>query len=443
MKLLKIKDNTINKKSDFYVVENITSRVADKTLDQLEREGIFIFPNTLDKAEDITREQMILQSKNDTYCSGNVMGFIGCKDERLVIESRFGEQDKDDKQDNDYFFMYLLEKVLGFPNVVDLETNADNDNSIFNMLLFLFPRYLKTAMRKGLFKTYIRRKYNDSNVKGIIDVARHIDEDTPFIGNIAYVRREYSYDNYLTQLIRHTIEFIKKESFGRKLLSEASDEVKIIMSATQKYEQLDRQKILSKNIQIPTRHAYYREYRALQRLCIMILRHKKIGMGFNSNQIFGVLFDGAWLWEEYVNTIISDAFYHPMNKSCKGAQMLFGGNVGKIYPDFISRVGGYRIIADAKYKPIENIGSRDYLQVLAYMLRFDSKLGYYLYPESKGKGSRRLKLNQGTTYENNVMPRDDISLVKRELAIPKGTKSYDEFKDAIRQSENEFKNSIS
>lgn len=32
-----------------------------------------------------------------------------------------------------------------------------------------------------------------------------------------------------------------------------------------------------------------------------------------------------------------DIFYHPMNKCRKDAQRLFDGNIGQIYPDFISR----------------------------------------------------------------------------------------------------------
>ena len=58
-----------------------------------------------------------------------------------------------------------------------------------------------------------------------------------------------------------------------------------------------------------------------------------------------------------------------------------------------------RIIADAKYKPIDNIGNRDYLQVLAYMFRFDAKAGYYLYPEAEGSDDLKLWLNRGSTYE--------------------------------------------
>ena len=172
MKLLKIKDNSQQKKDTFSNIGNLTGKIADKTLEQLEREGIFVFPEVVKDAEDITRDQMIIQSVNDSYRSGNVMGLLGCGDERLIIESRFcGEEE-------DYFFQYLLDRVLNFPNIVDLETDANQDNRLFNLLLFLFPYYLKTAMRKGLYKKYIRHRYNDGNVKGTIDIARHIEQNT-------------------------------------------------------------------------------------------------------------------------------------------------------------------------------------------------------------------------------------------------------------------------
>lgn len=432
MKLLKIKDNSQHKKDVFSDISALTGKIADKTLDQLEREGVFVFPEYIDDAEDITRDQMILQSVNDSYRSGNVMGFIGCGNERLIIESRFsGEED-------DFFFQYLLDRVLDFPNLVDLETDANQDNRLFNFLLFLFPYYLKTAMRKGLFKKYIRHNYNDGNVKGTIDVARHIEKNTPFTGNVAYSQREFSYDNSLMELVRHTIEFIKRKPYGSKILIKVKEEVKLVIDATPGYEPYDRQRIIDQNKKNEVRHAYFREYLALQRLCLLILRHQKHQIGSGSKQIYGILFDGAWLWEEYVNSLIDEIFYHPMNKGGKGAQRLFEGNIGLIYPDFISRDNEARIIADAKYKPIDNIGNRDYLQVLAYMFRFDAKAGFYLYPEAEGADDLKLRMNQGSTYESNVMPRDDISITKHGLKIPVDVTDYDEFTARMKNIEREF-----
>ena len=109
------------------------------------------------------------------------------------------------------------------------------------------------------------------------------------------------------------------------------------------------------------RHAYYHEYRLLQQLCILILRNEQHQYGTGTRNVYGILFDGAWLWEEYVNTLIGDAFYHPKNKTGDGTQHLFAGNHGTIYPDFIGKDRENRIIADAKYKPLNNISGKDYL----------------------------------------------------------------------------------
>ena len=297
-------------------------------------------------------------------------------------------------------------------------------------------------MRKGLFKKYIRHKCNDGNVKGAIDVARHIAKNTPFIGNIAYNQREFSYDNHLMELVRHTIEFIKRKSYGNTLLVKVKDEVKLVIEATPKYAPYDRQKIIAQNKKNPIRHAYFREYLVLQRLCLLILRHQKHQIGTGSRQIYGILFDGAWLWEEYIHSLIGDAFYHPMNKGGKGAQRLFNGNVGLIYPDFISRNSQPRIIADAKYKPLDNIGNRDYLQLLAYMFRFDAKAGYYLYPEAAGTDDKKLWMNCGSTYEANVTPRDDVSVTKHGLKIPVDALNYAEFSVRMKTCEQEFKSAL-
>lgn len=433
MNPLSIKDNTTIRKELFSDIPLITKKIADKTFKQLERDGIFVFPALIQDAEDLTAEQMVLQSVNDAYCSGNVMGFLGCGNQRLVIESRFSTCD------HDYFFQYLLNRVLEFPNIVNLETDADQEQKLFHLLLFLFPYYLRTAMRKGVFKTYIRHQYNDSHVKGTIDVARHIKSNIPFTGHVAYNQREYSYDNALMELVRHTIEFIRKKPYGRSLLAKVKDEVQMVVDATPQYQPYDKGRLISENKQNTVGHAYYHEYRALQHLCLLILQHQKHQIGSGSRQVYGILFDGAWLWEEYVNTLIGEWFHHPRNKRGEGAQRLFAGNNGLIYPDFIGKSGEQTRIADAKYKPADNIGNRDYLQLLAYMFRFGAKKGFYLYPEASQGEDKILRMNQGSTYEGNVGPRDDVTVVKHGLSIPACAEDYPNFVKQMKISELEFK----
>lgn len=431
MSRIKIKDNSRIPKESFAGISRLISKIADKTLEQLEHEGIFVFPEILKDADDITKDQKILQSVNNYYLSSNVMGFMGLGDEQLIIESRFSGKG------HDFLFQYLLERVFDVPSIVDLETDANHEDRIFNLLVFIFPYYLKSAMRKGVFKTYVRRTYNDSNVKGTIDIARHIAKNTPFVGKVAYSQREYSFDNDLMELIRHTVEFIKYKPYGHKILAQVKDEVTDVISATPKYKVCDRQKIIDANKVNVIRHAFYREYRELQNLCLLILQHQKHQIGMGSRKIYGLLFDGAWLWEEYMNSLVNEIFYHPMNKAAKGAQRLFDHNRGVIYPDFISKNANTRVIADAKYKPIGNIGNKDYLQVLAYMFRFDAKKGYFFYPEAGEDEDAVLWLNRGSTYEK-VEARDDICIIKHGFRIPTDLTEYGIFADQMREREKIF-----
>ena len=112
-----------------------------------------------------------------------------------------------------------------------------------------------------------------------------------------------------------------------------------------------------------------------------------------------------------------------------------------IYPDFIGRDIQNRIIADAKYKLIDNIGNKDYLQVLAYMYRFDSKEGYYIYPDNRKGGQTRYELLQGAKFntEKSVKSRQDkIVVVKYGFKIPQNSVDYKSFERSIAESEDKL-----
>ena len=83
----------------------------------------------------------------------------------------------------------------------------------------MFPSMLKTAMKQGIYKEYRKVQYNDSNVRGTIDISRHIRENIPFCGNISYDTEEFCYDNAVMELIRHTIEYIITIPLGDMILS--------------------------------------------------------------------------------------------------------------------------------------------------------------------------------------------------------------------------------
>lgn len=76
------------------------------------------------------------------------------------------------------------------------------------------------------------------------------------------------------------------------------------------------------------------------------------------------------------------------------------------------------------------------------MFRFDSKRGYYIYPDSIESGSKCLMMNEGSMYEGNVIARNDINITKLGLRVLSESMDYKDFKRQIRANEMVFLKSI-
>ena len=192
--------------------------------------NLLVFPDSFESYDRDFGKKMVCNIVNDgnTLLTNSIVGFIGRNQTQLSIHSRFAND-----EDEDYFLHYMLHRVAKI-NLLNLQ-HTTNEDSVFDFLLYLFPLYLKKAINQGMYKQYITRKNNDANVRGVIDVNRHIRYNKPFNGKIAYSTREYSYDNDVTQLIRHTIEFISTYDGGNDILnvdSVTQEAVSQIVSAT-------------------------------------------------------------------------------------------------------------------------------------------------------------------------------------------------------------------
>jgi 5-methylcytosine-specific restriction endonuclease McrBC regulatory subunit McrC len=411
------------------IKENLLE-IGNKSIKKLKKghPDLLVFPDNLEYYKDGIGSLTIFSMYENTLRTYNLMGFIGRNDTQLTISSRFAENDK-----NDYFLHYMVQKVF-CPHILKLDQTPSKEN-IWDFLLYLFPYYLKKAYSQGLYKAYRREEYNDANLKGAIDVKRHICINIPFAGKIAYTTREHRYDNHVTQLIRHTIEYIKVHPFGSGILtndSEIWDIVSQFCFVTQnRYNRNERQKVINANLK-PVTHPYFTEYKMLQKICLRILRREKITFGQEKDKIYGLLFDGAWLWEEYLNKVFEKeklSIEHPKNKAKEGHEWMLvdnnKNNIQKIYPDFIHK-NNQPIVADAKYKHAENNIREDVFQIIAYMYRFKSNNGLLLFPHAE------------TNIEKHYTIKDtDGKLIKLGLGIPK-KRAFHLFKSNIKESEDKL-----
>ena len=428
---MQLTDNqqALNKEEFITEYPKISQVLLDRTLDNLSQEdSIFIFPNDLKNSPDLDKDQKILETVDQKIKTGNVIGFLGCGQERLTISSRFSSKS------DDYFLHYLLQKVLNI-NLTSLDVGLSREERLYQLLIYLFPKYLEAAMRKGLYKEYQRFSHNDSHIKGVIDVVNHLKKNLPFTGNIAYTTREFTYDNPMMQLIRHTIEYIKNQkSLGRGIIYTNRENITEIIRVTPSYKQADRAKIIRLNQTKPLRHAYFREYRKLQELCLMILNREKHGFGYQEQKIHGILFDVAWLWEEYVHTLLPKDFIHPRNKDKTDGISVFSNRERKVYPDFYHKE--LKIVLDTKYKKLEltekGINREDLFQLISYSYILKAEKAGLVFP-SKDK-----------VVDNEIgkLAGYGVLLKKWSIQIPQKSSSYREFCEMLENSEEIFKSNI-
>ena len=354
---------------------------------------LLVFPHSFGEYDNGFGDKCVCEfdEEQQTISTRSILGFVGRNKTSLTIRSRFTpgkikieETEVFDENKEDYFLHYMLQKVFGL-NIFDMKHTTSKE-SVFDFSLYLFPHFLKKALRQGIYREYKTQHYNDANVKGTIDVSRHIRINQPFAGNIAYRTREYLHDNDTTQLIRHTIEHIRCHKFGKNILNCDADTrafISQIEQVTESYQKSQRQSIINRNLK-PVRHSLYTAYEPLRKLCLQILRHEQLKYGQKKDEIHGVLFDGAWLWEEYLGIILKKDFTH-YHKNDSNKWYLFKGQ--QIIPDYLSK--NKKIVADAKYIALDKKDSYDeekttaiYYKTITYMYRWNAKFGLLLYPIS-------------------------------------------------------------
>lgn len=433
--------------------KSLLTSLSAKTIKELNEntsEGILVYPHSFAQCKDKLEDLKILDYNKSILQTYNLIGFVGNGTAQIEINSRFSKLEKttNNEKVQDYFLYYMLSKVFSV-NVVNMNVDGGSLKEL-DLLIFIFPRLLKEALRQGVFKQYVKREYNDANVKGTINISKHIRFNYPANGRIAYSTKEFSYDNKITQLIRHTIEYLYTLPMGHALLNgdkEIQECVRLITQSTFLYQKSNRLKVITENNK-PLSHPYYTNYKALQSLCLAILKKERISHGLQNNKVHGILIDASWLWEEYVATIVKElGLNHHTSKN--GFKLFKNTDTGKkfqtIIPDYVWTLNNEKnIIADAKYIPLERYDNLDverasaiYYKTIMYMYRFATNIGYLLYPYSKEEN-----ISDTDIIDYEIDNDKDCHLYKIRLIIPECGNNYSEFKTNIAENEQVFINNL-
>jgi len=356
----------------------------------------------------------------------NCMGVVRLHDKasgaavQIEIGSRF------DKGSKPFFLTYLLSKVFG-GSIVDL-VDLGKDSLWDLLLAFLFRRRLLAASAIGLFKHYQTFGHNDTRIRGRIDVNEHLRRNIPFRGTVAYATHEITFDNPTNHLIRYALEKVRRKwpgcLLGDHRLTETEHQLE---QGTPTWQQGGVMAcIRHKENRTPVKHPYFgARYEPLRQASLAILRDEGAGLYQQHQEAEGVIFDGSWLWEEYLWTLLEPlGFEHPENKNKKGAWKPL--DTVSLYPDFFHRKK--RAILDAKYKGGDP-SPEDAKQVFAYMFLLDAVHGGLIKPDGSPKARSRInrecKDAEPSSWHNIVLSPPQAAIAK-------------EFKDAMGAEEEKF-----
>jgi len=448
---LTLTDNQLYKdiSSESDETKAILARFAEMTLDEWVKSGVTVISSqdvSLVRDDDCAHSDLSLFTLGNhqqadvkqTKCwisTHNCMGVVrlrgkqGEKTVQIQIGSRFDEKSK--KQ---FFLTYLLSKVFG-GSIVDL-VDLGYD-SLWDMLLaFVFRRGLLEASAVGLFKQYRTLEHNDCRVRGRIDVDRHLCRNIPFCGNVAYATHDITFNNPTNHLIRHALAKVGRKwgglLTGDNALAEMRHQLEQNTPTWQVRDLLPC--IRCKENRTPIKHPYFHaKYEPLRKVSLALLRDEGAGLYQQQQEAEGVIFDGSWLWEEYVWTLLQRLpdFEHPENRKRSGAWVPL--EKVTFYPDFFHREK--RVVLDAKYKR-HGVDQEDAKQVFAYMFLLDAVHGGLIKPDAEQEDVRtseqQIKRQGGgsaqTRWHNLVLSPPDTTI----------TTTAKEFVSKMNQKEEAF-----
>ena len=115
----------------------------------------------------------------------------------------------------------------------------------------------------------------------------------------------------------------------------------------------------------------------------MILNREEHGLGYQEQKIHGILFDVAWLWEEYVYTLLPKNFIHPRNKE-RWYLCIFWWETKGIYIFYNREL---KTVLDAKYKKLEltekGINREDLFQLISYSYILKAEQAGLVFPSKE------------------------------------------------------------
>lgn len=284
---------------------------------------------------------------------GQYVGLIGDDQGSIIIGCRF---DQSNEESNHYFLNYLLSQTFSKNRIFEnMNPKSGFDSTLDILLTILFFHSINKAAKKGLFRQYRTYHRNDSRIRGSIDIARHVKENTLLNnGKIAYSFREYTIDNSINQLIYTTYLNARKKypSLVNEMLKNQKNCKDIFKTFAREIEPIQEKQQIRKLIYQTRKkitHSVYKDWDLVRKIGILLLRRLGIRISeVATNEVKGILINMNYLFEEYLREITGgekkskEIIFDANNNSKRRIEM-------DLYWQGVNETRG-KMVLDAKYK---------------------------------------------------------------------------------------------
>lgn len=327
----------------------------------------------------------------------------------VYIHSRFdksGETNADAAAEErsayaDRFLSYVLRRI-SVPAALQNRLAPTSGNDLVSLLLpRLFLEKLESAFTKGFYRRYQTVEYNDSRVRGHIDVARHIRLNPTSNGRVAYSTREYTVDNPLNHLILAAYGVLRRR-YSAQLDAYLQSSPTLRRPITALESELGWEDIspaalrrLVSSADTPVTHPMLRDYETLRKMALQIIRSEGknpfLRSGEDGGSVSGILVPMSRVWERMLESKLSGILPGGGQRSFR---ILDGRR--EIIPDLYEP--GTGAVFDAKYKDgwensygnelkgnaWDSYVREDVFQILSYMYVLRCGIGGVIHPWTGG-----------------------------------------------------------
>ena len=256
---------------------------------------------------------------------------------------------------------------------------------LFEIFIEMFLEELSILIQRGIKNDYITQKENQKFLKGKLLIKNQIKYNSIHKERFFVEYQDYLSDRVENRLIKTTLKLLYKKSKSNRNRQRIREFLFV-------FDEVSFSKDIKRDFSKVNLDRQMRYYEQTLLWCKTFLLENSFSPYKGKDVAFALLFDMNQLFESYVGVYLKNRCKN-VSLQDMGKHLVDEPKKFALRPDIVIRSKNKTIIADTKWKKIENekdISQNDMYQLYAYAKKYKSKRVYLIYPKYR-KDQPKLK----------------------------------------------------